>query len=47
MGRENPVLPDDDTQADTYLAMCRLLRRNAWLSTMKYQIRKTGFSFPA
>ena len=30
MGRENPVLPDDDTQADTYLAMCRLLSRNGF-----------------
>ncbi len=26
MGRENPVLPDDDAQADTYLAMCERLR---------------------
>ena len=26
MGRENPVLPDDGAQADTYLAMCERLR---------------------
>ena len=30
MGRENPVLPDDDAQADTYLAMCELLRKNGF-----------------
>ena len=27
MGRENPVLPDDDAQADLYLALCGRLRR--------------------
>lgn len=27
MGREKPVLPDDDTQADMYLALCAALRR--------------------
>lgn len=26
MGRDNPALPDDDAQADTYLAMCERLR---------------------
>lgn len=25
MGRENPILPDDDAQADLYLALCRRL----------------------
>ena len=30
MGRENPVLPDEDAQADTYLAMCELLRMNGF-----------------
>lgn len=30
MGQENPVLPDDDVQADTYLAMCKLLRDNGY-----------------
>ena len=27
MGQENPVLPDDDAQADLYLALCGRLRR--------------------
>ena len=27
MGRENPALPDDDAQADLYLALCGRLRR--------------------
>ena len=31
MGRENPALPDDDAQADTYLAMCELLRKNGFV----------------
>lgn len=30
MGRENPTLPDDDAQADTYLAMCGELRRHGF-----------------
>lgn len=30
MGRENPALPDDDAQADTYLAMCGVLRRHGF-----------------
>ena len=30
MGRENPILPDDDEQADTYLALCAKLRENGF-----------------
>lgn len=30
MGREAPVLPDDDAQADTYLALCRVLRQHGF-----------------
>lgn len=30
MGREKPTLPDDDAQADTYLAMCGELRRHGF-----------------
>lgn len=30
MGREAPVLPEDDEQADTYLALCDLLARNGF-----------------
>ncbi len=30
MGQENPVLPDDDIQADTYLAMCEFLRNHGY-----------------
>ena len=43
MGRENPVLPDDDTQADTYLAMCRLLRRNGFEHYEISNFAKPGF----
>ena len=42
MGRENPVLPDDDTQADTYLAHADLLGRNGF-EHYEISIRKTGF----
>ena len=28
--REAPVLPDDDAQADTYLALCRVLRQHGF-----------------
>ena len=30
MGREAPVLPDDDAQADTYLALCRVLSQHGF-----------------
>ncbi len=30
MGREAPVLPDDDAQADTYLALCSVLRQHGF-----------------
>ena len=43
MGRENPVLPDDDTQADTYLAMCRLLGRNGFEHYEISNFAKPGF----
>lgn len=43
MGRENPVLPDDDTQADTYLAMCRLLCRNGFEHYEISNFAKPGF----
>ena len=43
MGRENPVLPDDDTQADTYLAMCRLLSRNGFEHYEISNFAKPGF----
>ena len=43
MERENPVLPDDDTQADTYLAMCRLLGRNGFEHYEISNFAKPGF----
>lgn len=30
MGRENPVLPEDDEQAEMYLAMCEMLRESGF-----------------
>ncbi|MGI6180524.1 MAG: radical SAM family heme chaperone HemW [Agathobaculum sp.] len=43
MGRENPVLPDDDEQADTYLAMCGLLRDNGYEHYEISNFAKPGF----
>ena len=43
MGRENPVLPDDDAQADTYLAMCELLRKNGFEHYEISNFAKPGF----
>ena len=43
MGRENPALPDDDAQADTYLAMCELLRKNGFEHYEISNFAKSGF----
>ena len=43
MGRENPALPDDDAQADTYLAMCELLRKNGFEHYEISNFAKPGF----
>ena len=43
MGREAPVLPEDDAQADTYLAMCELLRKNGFEHYEISNFAKPGF----
>lgn len=43
MGRENPTLPDDDAQADTYLAMCGELRRHGFEHYEISNFALTGF----
>lgn len=43
MGQKNPVLPDDDAQADTYLAMCELLRQNGFEHYEISNFSKPGF----
>ncbi len=43
MGREKPTLPDDDAQADMYLAMCALLRENGFEHYEISNFAKPGF----
>lgn len=43
MGREQPQLPDDDAQADTYLAMCDMLRENGFEHYEISNFAKPGF----
>ncbi len=43
MARAKPVLPDDDAQADTYLAMCALLRENGFEHYEISNFAKPGF----
>ena len=43
MGRENPTLPDDDAQADTYLAMCDKLREAGFEHYEISNFAKPGF----
>lgn len=43
MGRENPILPEEDEQAETYLAMCDLLRKNEFEHYEISNFAKKGF----